>query len=178
MNSNLLPYKKYQNYFLFLFLYGTLIVGFLMNENTLGGSINDYQNQKIISQKFAKNFFDILFNFNKEPTRHSPTLIIVLSFFEKLKINDNIIRIINLHFLLLIIYFFYNSLKIKFENYNNFILYLISLLLFLSPTYRSLSIWPDSRLYGLLFFTISIFYFLKFMKENQDKKKIKFSLLN
>jgi hypothetical protein len=176
MNYDFFSNKKYLGYF--LFLYGSLIVGFLLNENTLGGSILDYQNQKKISQKFSENFFDLLFNFNKEPTRHSPVLIIILSFFEKFRVNDNIIRIINLHFLMLIIFFFYQSLKIKFKNYNNFTLYLISLLLFLSPTYRSLSIWPDSRLYGLLFFTISIFFFLKFINEKQKKKKFKFALLN
>jgi len=176
MNYDFFSNKKYLGYF--LFLYGSLIVGFLLNENTLGGSIVDYQNQKKISQKFSENFFDLLFNFNKEPTRHSPVLIIILSFFEKFRVNDNIIRIINLHFLMLIIFFFYQSLKIKFKNYNNFTLYLISLLLFLSPTYRSLSIWPDSRLYGLLFFTISIFFFLKFINEKQKKKKFKFALLN
>jgi hypothetical protein len=176
MNFNFFSNKKYLGYF--LFLYGSLIVGFFLNENTLGGSIADYQNQKIISQKFAENFFDLLFNFNKEPTRHSPVLIIILSFFEKFRINDNIIRIINLHFLMLIIFFFYQSLKIKFKNYSNFTLYLISLLLFLSPTYRSLSIWPDSRLYGLLFFTISIFFFLKFINEKQKTKKFKFAILN
>ena len=176
MNYDFFSNKKYLGYF--LFFYGSLIVGFLLNENTLGGSILDYQNQKKISQKFSENFFDLLFNFNKEPTRHSPVLIIILSFFEKFRVNDNIIRIINLHFLMLIIFFFYQSLKIKFKNYNNFTLYLISLLLFLSPTYRSLSIWPDSRLYGLLFFTISIFFFLKFINEKQKKKKFKFALLN
>jgi hypothetical protein len=45
--------------------------------------------------------------------------------------------LINLHFLLLIIFFFFKCLKIKFSNYNNKILYLISLLLFISPTFRS-----------------------------------------
>ena len=38
-------------------------------------------------------------------------------------------------------------------------------LIFLSPTFRSLSIWPDSRLSGLLIFTIGIFFYLKFLDQ-------------
>jgi len=38
------------------------------------------------------------------------------------------------------------------------------LVIFLSTTYRSLSIWPDSRIYGLLFFLISLKFFLQFNK--------------
>ena len=160
MNKNLFPNKKHQSYFfLFLLLYGTLIIGFILNENTTGGAILDYKITKIISQKFAEKFWEVFFNFDKEPTRHSPILIIILSFFEKFKINDNIIRIINLHFLLLIILFFYKSLKIKFKTYSNTILCLITFLLFLSPTYRSLSIWPDSRLYDIIFYCFYIFFF-------------------
>ena len=36
-------------------------------------------------------------------------------------------------------------------------------LIFLSPTFRSLAIWPDSRLFGLILFAMSIYYFLKFI---------------
>ncbi len=35
------------------------------------------------------------------------------------------------------------------------ILLLLSLSIFLSPTFRSLAIWPSSRLIGLIFFVIS-----------------------
>jgi hypothetical protein len=178
MNLNLFLVKKYHFFFLFLFFYGTLILGFILGENTLGGSVNDYQNHKIISQKFADNFFEVLLNYDKEATRHSPILTIILSFFEKLQITDNSIRIINLHFLLLIVLYFYKSLIIKLKKYNKFNIYLISLLLFLSPTYRSLSIWPDSRLYGLLFFVMSIYFYVNFTEEKNNKKKFKFSLLN
>ena len=46
---------------------------------------------------------------------------------------------------------------------------LLSLTIFLSPTFRSLSIWPESRIPGLIFFTLSIFYFLKFDKNHELK---------
>jgi hypothetical protein len=159
-------------------LYLSLIVGFTFNENLTGGARNDYMAHKEIIFKFSINFIETFLNFDKESTRHSPVLLIILSFLEKIGFSDFFIRIINLHILLLIIFFFYKCLKIKFNNYENSILYLISLLLFLSPTFRSLSIWPDSRLYGILFFIISIYFYLNFIKETNNQKKFKFASLN
>jgi hypothetical protein len=174
---NKLPNQFY--YYLFgIFLYSSLIVGFIFSENLTGGAQNDYLAHKEISLKFSISFLETLLNFDKESTRHSPILLIIFSFFEKIGLSDPTIRLINLHFLLLIIFFFFKCLKIKFRNYDNKILYLISFLLFLSPTFRSLSIWPDSRLHGLLYFIISIYFFLNFKNENNKIIKFRFALLN
>ena len=105
-------------------------------------------------------------------------MLIILSYFIKIGFSDTLIRIINLHFLLLIIFFFYKCLGLKLNSLGKKNLYLISLLLFLSPTFRSLSIWPDSRLYGVLFFVISIYFYLNFVKEKNNNKKFKFALFN
>ena len=164
--------------YLLLILYSSLITGFFLNENTLGGSFSDYQNQKIISRKFSEDFLNTFLNYDKEPNRHSPVLIIVLSVFEKFNISDVIIRLISLHFLLLIIFFFNKCLEVKFDNINKKIVNIISLLIFLSPTFRSLAIWPDSRLYGLLFFTISILFFLKFLKSTIRKTQFIYAIFN
>jgi hypothetical protein len=174
-NSNLI---NFLDRYLLLILYSSLITGFFLNENTLGGSFSDYQNQKIISQKFSEDFLNTFLNYDKEPHRHSPVLIIVLSVFEKFNISDVIIRLISLHFLLLIIFFFNKCLEVKFNNINKKIVKIISLLIFLSPTFRSLAIWPDSRLYGLLFFIISILFFLKFLKSKIRRSKCKYAILN
>ena len=164
--------------YLLLILYFSLIIGFFFNENTLGGSISDYQSQKIISKKFSENFINTFLNYDKEPHRHSPILLIILAVFEKFNINDNIIRLINVHYLLLIIFFFKKCLEIKFNYVNKKVINIISLLIFISPTFRSLSIWPDSRLYGILFFTISVLFFLKFQKSEIRKIKYKYAILN
>jgi hypothetical protein len=156
--------KKNYYYLLGILLYSSLIIGFIFNENLTGGAQNDYIAHKEIISKFNREFFETFLNFNKENTRHSPILLIIFSLFEKMGLPDPIVRLINLHLLLLTILFFYKCLKIKFINYNKATLYLLSLLLFLSPTFRSLSIWPDSRLYGLLFFVISIYFFINFIK--------------
>ena len=170
VNNNI---KKYQP-IIFIGLYLSLIIGFFLGENSTGGAIIDYNTHKWISQKFAENFLNTLFSYDSYNTRHSPILIIFLSFFEKLNINDQIIRLIHLHFCLLLPYVFFKCLQLNFKSLDkNILLFFISLI-FLSPTFRSLSIWPDSRIIGLTFFLISIFYFLKF-KEN---KKFEYVIKN
>jgi hypothetical protein len=171
--------KKKINYnLLALLLYFSLILGFFFNENTLGGSYADYQAHKLIAREFSQNFIQTLFTYDTKSTRHSPVLLIIFSIFEKFEINDSVIRLINLHVLLLIIYFFWKCIKIKFKFLSKDKVYFLSLIIFLSPTFRSLTIWPDSRLYGLLFFVIAIFYFLKFLECKEVKSKFICAILN
>ena len=173
-NSNLENnYLSKENLFL-LILYLSLIVGFIFNENSTGGAILDYINQKSISKLFAKDFFDSFFNYDKFSTRHSPILIIFLSIFEKLNFSDELIRIIHLHISLLLPFGFYICLSKKFAEVNKYYLLLLVGLIFLSPTFRSLAIWPDSRLLGLAFFTLSIYFYIKFIKD----KKFSYCILN
>lgn len=164
INNNLSLNKEV----LFLvFLYLSLIISFLIGENSTGGAILDYENQKLVSLNFASNFNETLLNYDNFRTRHSPVLIIFLSIFEILNLDDYTIRLIHLHFGLFLPYFFFKVLKIKFKNIENKYLILLTGLVFLSPTFRSLCIWPDSRILGLTFFTISVYYFFKF-KENEN----------
>ena len=175
MSKFSLKKNSYNKEILFLlFLYLTLIVSFFFGENSTGGAIKDYLNQKGISQKFSSNFFQTFYEYDNFSTRHSPILIIFLSFFEKINLPDFVIRLIHLHICLFLPLIFFKCLKLKFKEIDEKILLLLAALIFLSPTFRSLSIWPDSRLFGLIFFSISIFYFLKF----NENKKIKFVFLN
>jgi len=154
----------FQSSFIFI-LYLSAILGFYLGEDSTGGAFLDYTNQKYISQNFANNFYQAFLNYDNYNTRHSPVLIILLSFFEKLNLGDTFIRLINFHFCLLLPLFFFKCLKEKFPEVNKSYLLLFSGLIFLSPTYRTLSIWPDSRIYGLIFFTISIYFFLSFLNK-------------
>jgi hypothetical protein len=169
MNNILTNYNKNKSKVTFVFiLYFSLLIGFFFNENSTGGAYLDYLNQKKISQDFAEDFYKTFFSFDKYSTRHSPILIIFLSFFEKINLNDIFIRLINLHICLLLPILFWLVLKEKFKKIDSYKLLLIAGLVFLSPIFRSLSVWPDSRIYGLIIFLISIYYFLKF----EDDKKI------
>tara|TARA_B100000029_G_C17523080_1_gene940669 strand:- start:324 stop:1529 length:1206 start_codon:yes stop_codon:yes gene_type:complete len=146
-------------------LYFSLIISLIIGENSTGGAVKDYLNQKSISQDFSINFYETLFNFDKYNTRHSPVLIIFLSFFEKLNFNDFFIRFIHLNLNLILPIYFFKSINLIFKN-KNIAFFLVSLI-FISPTFRSLSIWPDSRLLGLAFFSISVYEYLKFSKNKK-----------
>jgi hypothetical protein len=99
--------SRYYYHLFGIFLYSSLIVGFVYGENLTGGAHNDYTAHKEIILKFSKNFLETLLNFDKESTRHSPLLLIIFSFLTKIGLSDFVIRLINLHYLLLIIYFFF-----------------------------------------------------------------------
>ena len=160
--------------FFFLFLYITLIISFFLGENSTGGAIGDYINQKEASEAFASNFLKTLNEYDAYRTRHSPIFLILLSLFEKIKLPDIFIRLIHLHLCVFLPFIFYKCLKIKFNEIDKKLLFFLSSLIFLSPTFRSLAIWPDSRLFGLILFTLSIYYFLKFY----ESKNFRFAIYN
>ena len=161
--------KKNNIYFCF-FLYATLIIGFIFDENLNLGSKQDWYGTNFPAIKdFSENFYKTFLNYDNYNHRHSPVYLIFLSFFSRISIDYDTIRFIHLNISLLLIFLFFECLKIKFKNIDKNILFLLSISIFLSPTFRSLSIWPDSRIIGLIFFTLSIYEFLKF----DQKKSIK-----
>lgn len=153
------------------FLYSTLILGFFFDEDSLGGAKQDYNFHLNVILSFKENIFSTLeiFGSDKMVNRNSPFFFILYGIVLRLFDNLYVIKILNTHIVLLLIFFFYKCLKIKFKYIKNEILYLISLTLFLSPTFRSLAIWPYPLIYALLFFLISIYFFLKFEKKNKFK---------
>lgn len=154
--------------------YLTLIFSFVLGENSTGGAVLDYENQKKIVERFSLNFSETFLSYDNYSTRHSPILLIFLSFFEKINFSDFSIRLVHLHYSLLLPFVFFKCLKVRFKVKNENIFYLLTFLIFLSPTFRSLAIWPDSRISGLLFFTISLLFYLKFL----ETKKFNYALLN
>ncbi len=165
--------KKTINILLIFFFYLSLIAGFFLNEDLNGGARPDFESldgSLNLINNFANNFKETFLNFDDFNERHSPLLIIIISSLTKLDFNLDFIRLLSLHVNLLSIFFFYQCLRIKFSDVKVDYLILISLIFFLSTNFRSLSIWPDSRAFGLLFFILSIKYFLKFQikRNNRD----------
>ena len=166
------PYKKTIAFFFFLYI--TLIISFFLGEDSTGGAFRDYHNHTFASEAFASDFFKTFYEYDSYRTRHSPILIIFLSLFEKIELPDIFIRLIHLHICLILPFLFYKCLTVKFHEIDKKILFFLSSLIFLSPTFRSLSIWPDSRLLGLILFTLGVYYFLKF----EESKNFKFAIYN
>ena len=151
-------------------LYLSLIAGFFYGEDLNYGAYPDWLGSNITPiNDFSNNFLNTLLNYDDYGHRHSPVYLIFLSLFLDLGFNIDQVRMIHLHFCILLILFFYKCLILKFNNVKSNYLVLLSLIIFLSPTFRSLSIWPDSRLPGLIFFVLTIYFFLKFKKTDHYK---------
>lgn len=169
-NIKLFNFKTY----LLVFLYFTLLLSFYLGENSTGGAIVDFHTHSEIIDNFKNNFKETFYNYDKSSTRHSPVLFIILSLLKKIQLDIDQIRLIYLHINLLLPYLFYKCLKIKFREIDNQVHVLLVSLIFLSPTFRTLSIWPDTRLLGITLFITSLYYYLKFLEE----KKFEFILKN
>ena len=148
----------------FIILYSTVIFGFYLDENiTSGPKLDFYHMLKQVSE-FENNFLGTLLNYDQieHHTRISPIFVLIIFFFKKVFTDMDILRFFFLNILILNQFFFYLCLK---ELYSKFIstkkLFLISLVIFISPSFRANIIWPESAMLGLLFFLIGLYFFLK-----------------
>ena len=168
MNYNF--FKTYNVILIFIILYISLISGFYLNENLNFGAKPDWYTGDIpVINELSINFKDTFLNYDNYGHRHSPVYLIFLGLLKSIGFTFDIIRLIHLNISLLLIYFFYKCLIFKFDNVNKNILLILSFTILVSPTFRSLAIWPDTRIIGLIFFTISILEFLKFLKFREKK---------
>ena len=146
-----------------LLIYSTLLVGYMLGEDSLGGAFDDYSGHAYIAEKFNNEFIDTLFAYDSLGHRHSPIFYIFKSFL--INFGEEFQRLFFLHLFLLIPIFFYKSLKIIYPLEKKNRLKFFALILLLFPTFRAYSIWPDPHLLGTLFFLISIYFFFKISKK-------------
>ena len=163
-------------YITYLFLYFSLLLGFYFNEDFGLGYITDYSVLRMYVPLFEKDFINTLLNFDALGTSHSPIYYIFVLFLEKISFNETFSRLINLHVSLLIPYFFYLCLKIKYKFKKENLYILIPCIIFFSPYFRSSSIWLGSENLSLLFLLISFYFFLK--HDATEEKNLSNILLN
>jgi len=113
---NLFQFNKdfYSSIIIIIFFYILSLSFFYFSLDPNGGAYLDYLNQKRISQQFAENFYYNFINFDKETTRHSPTLLILLSIFERFDISDYTIRLFFFHFCFVLPIIFFKILDYKY----------------------------------------------------------------
>ena len=147
-------------YILYLFLYISLLVGFYFNEDFALGYKSDYVNYRYFISLFEKDYVNSLLNFDELFGGFpSPVYIIFFSLLRKISFNDTVLRLIVLHLSLLIPFFFYQSLKIKYDFKIKDIKFLLPAIIFFSPYFRSASIWLGSENISLIFLSISFIFF-------------------
>ena len=129
---------------IFVIYYLIFLSAFLINENSSGGAYQDYSAYKGIMTLFINDFTGTLLSFDELNERHSPVIIILLSILYKLELSDTLIRFIFFNFSIISVVFFYKCLLIKFKSVPNNYLFLLPLIFFLSPIFRSLSVWHNA----------------------------------
>tara|TARA_Y100000590_G_scaffold329973_1_gene374780 strand:+ start:277 stop:1518 length:1242 start_codon:yes stop_codon:yes gene_type:complete len=156
------------NKFLYLLLSLSLFVGFYFGEDSSGsgGFVNDFNNTWQLVLAFQNNLF---FDFTLL-TIHFPLHYIILSQIQNLIEDQYILRFIFCLISLVIPYLFYLCLKTKFDKINKNLLYLFSLVIFLLPSFRSGAIWANSQITALIFFLVSLFFFIVWVKEEKYNK--------
>ena len=160
----------------YLILYVTLLIGFFFGEDFARGFKYDYE----IHQNLIKDLFNVsisygLLNYDQNYVPHSPLFIIYIVIFKKIFVYEDVFRFFNLHICLLIPIFSGLCLKYKFNLKKNDPIYLLPSIFFFSPYFRAGAIWTDDNILALIFFSISLFYFIKYEK---NKTKTKHIILN
>lgn len=151
----------------------SIYIGFFLGENITQGPKMDFEHALNQVNFFKYNFSYTFFNYDEisNSTRISPIFTSTLYFVNEVTNNLDLTRFILLNILLLNQIFFYKCLKISSVklSFDKKILLVLSSIIYLSPSFRANIIWPESAMLGLLFFLISLYYFIKFTKLHKIK---------
>ena len=158
--------KKRLSVFIFCFL--SLIISYILGENSSGGSKLDSRLLKGFVDSFSENFKEGLIYYIKNDIIHFPTFYFILGSLKKL-VNINILSIFYIIISSLIPYIFYSTLKKIYKDVNKNILFAISILIFLSPYFRSSAVWITNDNLALLFFVLSLNKFSQIIFEKNNK---------
>jgi hypothetical protein len=163
-------FKNNYHILTYVFLYSSIIIAFYFDENVAGGPKYDLQYTLKQVAIFDENFIFSFLNYDKieYPNRLSPVYISLLLLFKKVFFSLEIARFVLLHILILSQLFFYKCLKLVYKkkySLDKQILFFLSCIIFISPSFRSNIIWVESSMFGLLFFLIGLYYFLKNLKK-------------
>ncbi len=165
-----------------LFVLLSFIIGFIFSEDTLGGGKQDYLYHEKYFVYFYNDFFTTLKNYGmdqiNENVRNSPFFYIIFSLFLKMGLGIDGLKLINLIIIIPIVYFFNKCLDIKYKKISSSTKFYILSVLLLSPTIRTLLIWPYPILWALCFFIVAVYFYLSFEETLNNTKKIQFAFYN
>ena len=146
----------------------SLFVGLIFQENSAGGAIHDINHLLPYIDKFQEGFKTGMEYYLNNINIHSPFFFILISYLNNLFNNIFYTEILYILISSVLPILFYRILKIKFD-YNKNLLFLVSCLIFISPYFRSSAIWLLGDNLALIFFSISIIYYLKFSNDKNNR---------
>jgi hypothetical protein len=151
-----------QKFFLYLIGIFSVYLGFFLDENSSGGGKIDHDYILPFIIKFSEDFsvgINLFFNDNGILI-HSPLFYILISSIIKVSNSLFFAKIFYIIICCVLPFIFYQILKIKNFRENSLIFFL-SLIIFLSPYFRSSAIWLLGDNLSLIFFSLSILFYLK-----------------
>ena len=159
-------YKKLSIYLLFSL---SLFIGFLFNENSSGGAKIDHEYLFPFINALSLDFKAGLENFlnNSGSLIHSPSFYLITSKLLNTTQSLFFVKILYLIICLSLPFLFYLILREKYGHDDYFIFY-FSLIIFLSPYFRSSAIWLLGDNLSLIFLSISFLFFLKFNQNTRN----------
>ena len=163
--------NKNQQISLYLLCFFSLTISLIIEENSSGGSKLDSEITRQFVDSFSINFSYGIEYFVNSGQVQSPIFYIVLAYFEKI-LGKFFLKYFYLLISALVPIVFYTSLKKKFKNIDKNYLFLISLIIFLSPFFRSSAVWMTTDNLAILFYILSISKYLSLKKSNSSKNII------
>jgi len=150
----------------------SLFIGFYYDEDlSTGGAQWDFNVTWPVVLDYSNfNFFEAKTLNLKEP-RHFPFHYIILSFFYQIFKQQDLVRLTYLIFSFLFPVFLYLNLTNIYYNHKKIIILVLSFSFLFFPFYRSSALWPNAHLTALIFFLISNYFYLKFLKSSNSKCK-------
>ena len=169
---------KNQTSFILIYLFGilTIFLGMYLNEFSGGGAEYDFNIHLNTIKYFDAGIIDALKNYGDMENMHSPIFIIFLKYL--IYYDLTWARILYIIICSTSSIVFYLCLKEKLNSKPSLILFCLAQLLFVSPYFRSLTIWPGDESVSILFLLLSILFYFKFEKNKFNNKKFIYLSLN
>jgi len=165
---------KLQNQLFYSLFVSSLFISMYIGENSSGGSQIDNLITQTYIDDFDNSFFYGIKSFLISGQIHSPIFYYIISLSKKI-LNYETLKIMYVLISSILPYIFYKSLRVKFRKVDQKYIFFLSLIIFLSPYFRSSSSWITNDNLSLVFFGLSIFYFLK-AKQIKKSNNIDFYL--
>lgn len=160
--------KKIIIYFIYSI---TLLIGLYISENSSGGAKRDFFHLYPYMENFSENIYEgiLLFFESKGSIIHSPVFYIIVGLTQRFIEEILFLKIIYIIISCFLPIIFYQILREKINN-NKFelVLFYFSLIIFYSPYFRSSSIWLLGDNLSLIFFSLTVLFYLKGINFNKN----------
>ena len=157
---------------IFVLITVSYAIGFTVQENSAGGALVDFENTKRNLFTFDNNNFlnAIKSTASLDPqvfqSTRAPGFYIFNKYLNPFTHDPRLHQLFHTILSLLIPVFLFLSLKIKFKEVNIYHLVFFSIIIILSPYFRSTAFWGNEENFGILVVAISSYFYLKYFERN------------